>query len=100
MTGGRAFVHGAESLLAARLNSELVETAEVNAAEAIELRALVERHHRYTGSARARALLADWDAAVAAFRVVAPRLDVARLESAHEGTDGEVAEPVAVPVAR
>ncbi len=100
MTGGRAFVHGAESLLAARLNSELVETAEVNAAEATELRALVERHHRFTGSTRAHALLADWDAAVAGFRVVAPRLDVARLESAHEGTDGEVAEPVAVPVAR
>jgi glutamate synthase domain-containing protein 3 len=89
MTGGRAFVWDAEGVLDTRVNGELVETSAVDGAAAFELRTLVERHYRYTGSERARELLADWD--VTAFTVVAPRADAARVESAHEGTEGEVA---------
>ena len=37
------------------------------------LRILIERHHRHTGSARAAALLADWDATLAAFVKVTPK---------------------------
>ncbi len=37
------------------------------------LRILIERHHRLTGSARAAALLDDWDATLAAFVKVTPR---------------------------
>jgi glutamate synthase (NADPH/NADH) large chain len=36
------------------------------------LRILIERHHRHTGSARAAALLGDWDATLAAFVKVTP----------------------------
>ena len=36
------------------------------------LKILVERHHLHTGSARAGALLADWDAALGKFRLVMP----------------------------
>ena len=96
MTGGRAYVWDADGVLDVRLNTELVEASTLDAGAAFELRTLVERHYRYTGSELARVLLADWD--VAAFLTVAPRADVARVESAHEGTEGEVAA-VAAPAA-
>ena len=41
--------------------------------DAERLRILVERHHRYTGSARAAALLADWRNALGAFIKVTPK---------------------------
>jgi glutamate synthase (NADPH/NADH) large chain len=41
--------------------------------DAERLRILVERHHLYTGSARAAALLADWDQALASFVKVTPK---------------------------
>ncbi|MBS0410695.1 MAG: glutamate synthase large subunit, partial [Proteobacteria bacterium] len=41
--------------------------------DAERLRILVERHQLYTGSARARMLLEDWDAALAAFVKVTPK---------------------------
>ena len=41
--------------------------------DAARLRILIERHHRYTGSRRGAALLADWDATLAAFVKVTPK---------------------------
>ncbi len=41
--------------------------------DAARLRILIERHHRYTGSKRAAALLADWDTTLAAFVKVTPK---------------------------
>ena len=41
----------------------------------------------WTGSARARAVLADWDAASTAFRVVRQRAEVGRIEAEAEGTE-------------
>ena len=41
--------------------------------DAERLRILIERHHLHTGSARAAQLLADWDAALAAFVKVTPK---------------------------
>jgi glutamate synthase (NADPH/NADH) large chain len=41
--------------------------------DAERLRILIERHHLHTGSARARELLEDWDAAVKCFVKVMPR---------------------------
>ncbi|HYD46512.1 MAG TPA: glutamate synthase large subunit, partial [Phenylobacterium sp.] len=41
--------------------------------DAERLRILVERHHLYTGSARARSILEDWDAALKAFVKVMPK---------------------------
>jgi len=37
------------------------------------LRILLERHHLFTGSARARNLLEDWDNSVASFVKITPR---------------------------
>jgi len=50
------------------------------------LHALLERHVELTGSERASGLLPDWDAASAAFRVVRPRAEIARIEAEAEGT--------------
>ncbi len=41
--------------------------------DAARLRILLERHHLYTGSARARALLEDWDNALASFVKIVPK---------------------------
>jgi glutamate synthase (NADPH) large chain len=41
--------------------------------DAARLRILLERHHLYTGSRRARALLDDWEASLAKFIKVMPR---------------------------
>ena len=41
--------------------------------DALRLRILIERHHLFTGSARARTLLEDWEKTLAAFVKVTPR---------------------------
>ena len=41
--------------------------------DAERLRILIERHHLFTGSARARKLLEDWDKTLAAFVKVMPK---------------------------
>jgi glutamate synthase (NADPH/NADH) large chain len=41
--------------------------------DAARLRILIERHHLFTGSARARALLEDWDNTLASFVKVTPK---------------------------
>jgi len=40
--------------------------------DADELRAMVEEHHRRTGSARAAAMLASWEEALRTFRQIVP----------------------------
>ena len=52
-----------------------------------ESKHLVERHLRHTGSERASELLAAWERERRAFWLVQPRAEVARLESAAEGTE-------------
>jgi glutamate synthase domain-containing protein 3 len=47
---------------------------------------------RYTGSARARRLLARWDESVALFQHVVPKSNVAQIEDEHEGTLGGAEE--------
>ena len=79
-------VHDPDGLVPLRLNDELVEARALGSSEADELYRLVERHGRHTGSPRAAALLADWESELRHFRLVAPRAEVAELESASEGT--------------
>jgi len=98
MTGGRAYVLDPAGRLDVRLNTDLVEPAEMDTAAAVELRGLVERHYRYTRSERAKRVLEDWGAALPSFALVVPKADVGRVESAHEGTTAEV-EPAAAPAA-
>ena len=86
MTGGEVYVYDSGGRLAVRLNHQLVAAHRPGVAELGELRALLERHLRFTGSARAGELLERWDAASAAFWRVAPRQEVATLQSAYEGS--------------
>ncbi len=81
MSGGEIFVLGD-----VRLNEELVASAPLSAADADDLRALLERHVRFTGSERAAAFLERWDEAVRDFRRVAPHDAVAAAAGSAEGT--------------
>ncbi|HEV8251635.1 MAG TPA: hypothetical protein VGQ15_16810, partial [Gaiellaceae bacterium] len=86
MTGGRLYVYDSGQRLAERLNGELVSAERAAAEELALVRELVERHHRYTGSQRAAALLERWDEELARWWHVAPKDEVAELSSAAEGT--------------
>jgi glutamate synthase domain-containing protein 3 len=61
-----------------QLNADSVVARDVPEEDETELRALVEEHHRRTGSARAAAMLEDWEVALAGFRQVVP---VARVQA-------------------
>src|SRR5205085_730569 len=91
MSGGRMAIRPAagdrEGALNLRLNAQLVSAESLDAAAAKELRRLVERHLRYTGSQRASELLAAWERELGGFWLVQPRAEVARLESQAEGTE-------------
>jgi glutamate synthase (NADPH/NADH) large chain len=63
--------------------------------DAERLRILVERHHLHTGSERARALLEDWDSAIAKFVKVMPkdfRRALSDLEAEHNAAKTVAAE--------
>ncbi|KAB2319767.1 glutamate synthase large subunit [Betaproteobacteria bacterium SCN1] len=84
MSGGMAFVVDETGDFATRLNTELVEAVRLAGDEAEPFRAFfraqTERHHALTGSARARALLADFDATLAKVWLVKPkRISIASL---------------------
>ena len=86
MTGGQVFVHDPEERMERHLNSQLVSATRLDEQELDTLRELVARHVRFTGSVVARELLARWHEAGAEFWRVAPKDEVARIESAAEGT--------------
>jgi glutamate synthase (ferredoxin) len=86
MTGGEVYVHDPDDLLHGRLNAQLVEARRPTAAQGPSLHRLVERHAKLTGSARAKALLADWEEAAPRFWRVVTKSEVAMLEAAFEGT--------------
>jgi glutamate synthase (ferredoxin) len=86
MTGGQVYVYDPEERIDRHLNAQLVSAERLTAAEADELHELVHRHVRATGSTRGAALLAAWEAAAARFWRIAPKAEVARIESAAEGT--------------
>jgi glutamate synthase domain-containing protein 3 len=73
MTGGVAYLTDWR-----QLNADSVVAREVPKEDEAELRALIEEHHRRTGSVRAASMLANWASAVAHFRQVVP---VARLQT-------------------
>ena len=66
-----------------------------DAAEIAKVRGMIERHHQYTGSARARHVLDNWDILVSKFVRIMPKdfkRAVASLQRAHEqGLSGDEA---------
>jgi glutamate synthase (NADPH/NADH) large chain len=77
MSGGMAFVVDEAGDFVSKTNKEMVELTRVTHAETepyrIFLKAQIERHRALTGSARAQALLADFDATLAKVWLVKPK---------------------------
>ena len=67
MTGGTAY-----AVQWRQLNADSVVAREVPAEDAPELRALIEEHHRRTGSKIAAAMLASWEESIQRFRQIVP----------------------------
>jgi glutamate synthase (ferredoxin) len=84
MSGGELYVHDPEGVLPLRLNGDLVVAVAVSGSD--ELRRLLEKHVRHTGSERCQTILARWDESVREFVRVVPKADVADVEDEHEGT--------------
>ena len=73
MSGGIAFVHDPEALLARRCNPEMVDLEALDDEDRRAVTALVERHLELTGSRVARRLLERGPGAMAEFVKVMPR---------------------------
>jgi len=100
MSGGVAYVFDEAGRFAQNVNTQMVGLAKLDDPEEIALvRAMIERHVAWTQSARARALLAQWEATVARFVKVLPKdyqRMLACLARAHEqGLSGDEAVMVA-----
>jgi glutamate synthase (NADPH/NADH) large chain/glutamate synthase (ferredoxin) len=73
MSAGRAYVLDEAGLFPRRYNPELIGIERLNGGEdEAELKRLIERHYELTNSARARQILADWQAYVPRFWKVVP----------------------------
>ena len=73
MSGGIAYVWDPAGQFPQNCNLGMVELETVDQDEDIaELKALIEKHQRYTGSVVAERILGDWDQALAAFVKVMP----------------------------
>jgi glutamate synthase (NADPH/NADH) large chain len=86
MSGGIAYVFDPDRQLEAQVNPGMVDLeAPDGSDDEATIRALVERHQRLTGSARAAAILAGWEVHARSFVKVMPReyrrvLDAGRRE--------------------
>jgi glutamate synthase (NADPH/NADH) large chain len=73
MSGGIAYVFDETGDFDNHCNLEMIDLEMVGAgADEAELRAMIEAHHRETGSAKAAALLANWEACLPRFVKVFP----------------------------
>ena len=79
MTGGVAYVTSWN-----QLNTDSVTAREVPDDDRDELRALIEEHHRRTGSVRAAGMLEDWDRSLTQFRQLIPITAIAVVQQAPE----------------
>ena len=85
MTGGEAYVYDRDGTLGTCLNDDLVRADAPDAEELAELRALLERHVRHTGSPRAFVVLDEWAAEARRFVRIAPRSEAPAVELPAEG---------------
>ena len=72
MSNGLAYVLDERGVLEAQCNREMVTVSGLNSMDERVLRKLVQQHFHKTGSARARAILAQWESYRTLFRKVAP----------------------------
>ncbi len=73
MSGGVAYIFDESADFKKRCNAETIELEVMESGEDIaELKLLIENHYKYTGSAVAERILADWKSALAKFVKVMP----------------------------
>ena len=86
MTGGLGYFYDADGTFEEKVNGEIVSTQRVrtDAGEA-QLRRLIEAHAEKTGSAVAKAILADWKAALPRFVQLVPPSEANSPEAKPEG---------------
>ena len=74
MSGGVAYILDTAGDFASRCNPEMVDLETLEDPEEIQdLRRMIQKHEAYTGSDRAREILANWDDQVTQFVKVMPR---------------------------
>ena len=73
MSGGVAYILDEKGDFATRCNKQMVGLEKPEAADAAELRNLIQRHANFTGSEKAKRLLANWDASLQQFVKVMPK---------------------------
>ena len=78
MTGGAAFVLDQEGKFLGRYNDQLVGAERPTGEDENLLKGLIIRHHEKTASPLAARILADWQAHLACFWKVAPRIPEAK----------------------
>jgi glutamate synthase (ferredoxin) len=76
MTGGQAYVYGPADDLELALNDDLVLAHEPDPSQLEEVRMLLERHVRYTDSARATVILERWEEEAPRFTRIASRTEL------------------------
>jgi glutamate synthase (NADPH/NADH) large chain len=73
MSGGIAYIWDPSRKFARQCNMEMVELEAIGApGDIAELKSLIEKHHHYTGSPVARALLENWEQSLGDFVKVMP----------------------------
>ncbi len=78
MSGGIAYVWDPDDTFMGRCNTGLVDVKPLHRESLPELRRMLRKHVKYTGSTVAKAILDDWDDSVDKFKRVMPR-DYARV---------------------
>jgi glutamate synthase (NADPH) large chain len=73
MSGGIAYVLDEQGDFATRCNIQMVGLERLDAGDVATVRGMIERHAAYTGSERARQVLADWDGCLPKFVKVMPK---------------------------
>ena len=92
MSGGIAFVYDKDDCLGVSFNDGMADMEKVTDPEDIAiLKGLIEDHKKYTGSAPATEILADWDAALKRFKKIMPR-DYRRVLEERKRRGGEGTE--------
>jgi glutamate synthase (NADPH/NADH) large chain len=98
MSGGIAYVFDPEHALERLCNREMVDLEAMEEEDKAEVKAMIEKHFKYTGSDPAEWVLENWNAAVDLFVKVMPRDYKAVLQKAKAAKNGAAKPEVAAKV--
>jgi glutamate synthase (NADPH/NADH) large chain len=94
MSGGIAYVFDPENSLERLVNREMVDLETMEEEDKAEVKAMIEKHHKYTGSDPAEWILENWSAASDLFVKVMPRDYKAVLQKQKAAAKNKVAAAV------